>query len=113
VQLENDPARAPGVHRQASTVRRMRPRRHLSVVPGTSPTVTKIAPLSPSVAPCTVSQSVYSGPTNQVPATWFAGDAGIRRLALQSDGPVRRGRCRVFDFVPEAIRLRHGRPRTR
>ena len=34
--------------------------------------------------------------TNQVPATWFAGDAGIRRLALQSDGPVQRGRCRFF-----------------
>jgi len=31
---------------------------------------------------------VYSDRTNQVPATWFAGDAGIRRLALQSDGPV-------------------------
>ena len=56
---------------------------------------TKITPdYHASVAACTVSESVYSGPTNQVPATWFAGDAGIRRLALQSDGPVRRGRCR-------------------
>ena len=42
-----------------------------------------------------VSDSVYSDLTNQVPATWFAGDAGIRRLALQSDGPVHRGRRRV------------------
>jgi hypothetical protein len=25
--------------------------------------------------------------TNQVPATWFEGDAGIRRLASLSDGP--------------------------
>ena len=31
---------------------------------------------------------MYSDFTNQVPATWFAGDAGIRRLASQSDGPV-------------------------
>ena len=37
---------------------------------------------------------MYSEFTNQVPATWFAGDAGIRRLALQSDGPVHRGRRR-------------------
>ena len=38
---------------------------------------------------------VYSEFTNQVPATWFASDAGIRRLASLSDGPVR-GRRRVF-----------------
>ena len=37
--------------------------------------------------------------TNQVPATWFAGDAGIRRLALQSDGPVHRGRRRFCTNV--------------
>ena len=44
---------------------------------------------------------MYSDHTNQVPATWFAGDAGIRRLALQSDGPVHRGRRRV---LPQCFR---------
>ena len=40
------------------------------------------------VRTCFSSNRVYDGLTNQVPATWFAGDAGIRRLASQSDGPV-------------------------
>src|SRR5262245_43838001 len=38
-------------------------------------------------------------PTNQVPATWFESDAGIRRLASRwSDGPSR-GRRRRFGCV--------------
>ena len=44
---------------------------------------------------CLANNPVYSERTNQVPATWFAGDAGIRRLASLSDGPAR-GRRRVF-----------------
>jgi hypothetical protein len=32
---------------------------------------------------------------NQVPATWFVSEAGIRRLASHSDGPER-GRRRFF-----------------
>jgi hypothetical protein len=55
--------------------------------------------------------AVYSDPTNQVPATWFASDAGIRRLASLSDGPVR-GRRRVFTLsdisreVPQSVGAR-------
>ena len=48
-----------------------------------------------SVRICARRIRVYSDPTNQVPATWFASDAGIRRLASLSDGPER-GRRRVF-----------------
>ena len=55
----------------------------------------RAALLSRSVAGCATFMSVYSDLTNQVPATWFAGDAGIRRLASLSDGPAR-GRRRVF-----------------
>ena len=51
--------------------------------------------LSRTVAGCGVLWAVYSDRTNQVPATWFACDAGIRRLASLSDGPAR-GRRRVF-----------------
>lgn len=51
--------------------------------------------LSRSVAGCDVFCYVYSDLTNQVPATWFACDAGIRRLASLSDGPAR-GRRRFF-----------------
>jgi len=47
------------------------------------------------VAGCAGFANVYSDLTNQVPATWFACDAGIRRLASLSDGPVR-GRRRFF-----------------
>ena len=77
--------------------------RHLSVVATAAPSVTKVARLPLSVAACALLESVYSGPTNQVPATWFAGDAGIRRLALQSDGPVQRGRRRVYALVFSAV----------
>jgi len=51
--------------------------------------------LSRWVAGCGTFWSVYSDLTNQVPATWFACDAGIRRLASLSDGPAR-GRRRFF-----------------
>ena len=30
---------------------------------------------------------MYNLHTNQVPATWIVGEAGIRRLASHSDGP--------------------------
>jgi hypothetical protein len=40
-----------------------------------------------SVTPCVPLDSVYNGRTNQVPATWIVGEAGIRRLASHSDGP--------------------------
>ena len=47
------------------------------------------------MAGCGAFANVYSDLTNQVPATWFACDAGIRRLASLSDGPAR-GRRRFF-----------------
>jgi len=48
---------------------------------------------------CVAEIPVYDDDTNQVPATWFAGDAGIRRLASQCDGPAR-GRCH---FSPSVV----------
>ena len=42
---------------------------------------------------------VYIDLTNQVPATWFAGDTGIRRLVSRSDGPAR-GRRHFFPSSP-------------
>lgn len=44
---------------------------------------------------CILVEGVYNGFTNQVPATWIVGEAGIRRLASHSDGPFG-GRRFVF-----------------
>lgn len=59
--------------------------------------------MSRSVGGCGVFANVYSDLTNQVPATWFACDAGIRRLASLSDGPAR-GRRRFFTHSGFSVR---------
>ena len=103
VQSADDPSRPSGVRREEAIVRRLHARRHLSVVVVAAAAPRRashiVTKCSLSVAACAKSESVYSGPTNQVPATWFAGDAGIRRLALQSDGPVSTGPLPLFDHV--------------
>src|SRR3954471_24186137 len=61
---------------------------------------------------CVAGIPVYDDDTNQVPATWFAGDAGIRRLASQCDGPAR-GRCHFSPTVVAAHPSPPHRPASR
>jgi histidinol-phosphate aminotransferase len=52
---------------------------------------------------------VYSGVTNQVPATWYEATAGIRRLASpRATAPPTRGRRRVFGPVDCSARCTNG-----
>ena len=85
-------------------------RGHLPVEPPAAPLARASTPASGGrrTLTCLGNRRVYDGWTNQVPATWFAATAGIRRLASPERRPLPPGAVAAFRhrFV-----ARDGRPR--
>ncbi len=98
VQPADDPPRAARLLRPKSRLRLVLARGHLPVEPPAAPLARASPPASGGrgTLTCLGNRRVYDEWTNQVPATWFAATAGIRRLASPERRPLPPGAVAAF-----------------